>query len=83
VFLTVEDETGIANVIVWPSVFERFIVGPLIGVTGPLQNEHGVIYPGDIHAAHAALLARPLLQLTALRETARLYLRHSLVSSPL
>jgi error-prone DNA polymerase len=48
VFLTIEDETGTANVIVWPSVFERFraiiIGGRLIGVTGPLQNEHGVIH---------------------------------------
>lgn len=34
--------------IVWPTVFERFrsviIGGRLIGVSGPLQNEHGVIH---------------------------------------
>ena len=48
VFLTLEDETGIANVIVWPKVFERFrpvVLGArLIGVTGKLQNESGVIH---------------------------------------
>jgi error-prone DNA polymerase len=48
IFMTLEDETGIANAIVWPSVFETFrpvVLGArLIGVTGKLQNEQGVIH---------------------------------------
>ena len=48
IFMTLEDETGIANTIVWPKVFERFrpiIMGArLISVTGKLQNEKGVIH---------------------------------------
>lgn len=48
IFMTLEDETGIANAIVWPKVFERFrpvVMGSrLISVTGRLQNEAGVIH---------------------------------------
>jgi error-prone DNA polymerase len=48
IFMTLEDETGVANVIVWPKVFERFrpvILGArCVLVTGRLQNETGVIH---------------------------------------
>jgi error-prone DNA polymerase len=48
IFMTLEDETGIANTILWPRTFERFrpvIMGSrLIGVSGVLQNEQGVIH---------------------------------------
>jgi error-prone DNA polymerase len=48
IFMTLEDETGIANTIVWPRVFEAFrpvVLGArLISVTGELQNESGVIH---------------------------------------
>jgi error-prone DNA polymerase len=48
VFMTIEDETGIANAIVWPKVFERFrpvVLGArLVAVTGKLQSESGVIH---------------------------------------
>jgi error-prone DNA polymerase len=48
IFMTLEDETGIANTIVWPQVFEIFrpvVLGArLVGVTGRLQNEFGVIH---------------------------------------
>ncbi len=48
IFMTLEDETAVANVIVWPKVFERFrpiVLGArLIAVSGKLQNEHGVIH---------------------------------------
>ncbi len=48
IFMTLEDETGIANTIVWPKVFETFrpiLLGArLISVTGTLQNEAGVIH---------------------------------------
>jgi error-prone DNA polymerase len=46
IFLTLEDETGIANVIVWPKTYERFrravIAGRLLRVTGQLQSEGSV-----------------------------------------
>ena len=46
IFVTLEDETGIANVIVWPKVYERHrravISGRLLRVTGQLQNEGSV-----------------------------------------
>ena len=48
IFMTLEDETGIANTILWPRTFERFrpiVMGArLISVTGQLQNEQGVIH---------------------------------------
>jgi error-prone DNA polymerase len=48
IFMTIEDETGIANTILWPRTFERFrpiIMGSrLIAVSGLLQNEKGVIH---------------------------------------
>lgn len=48
IFMTLEDETTIANVIVWPRTFEAFrpvVLGArLISVTGKLQNESDVIH---------------------------------------
>ncbi len=48
VFETLEDETGVSNIIVWPKVFERYrtvVIGSrFIGVRGPLQSQDGVIH---------------------------------------
>ncbi|MFN3889047.1 MAG: error-prone DNA polymerase [Beijerinckiaceae bacterium] len=48
VFMTIEDETGVANAIVWPKVFEaqraQVIGARFVAVTGRLQNEAGVIH---------------------------------------
>ena len=48
IFMTLEDETGIANTIVWPTIFETFrpvVLGArLISVTGKLQSASGVIH---------------------------------------
>ena len=48
IFMTLEDETGVANIIVWPKVFERLraiVLGArFIAVTGKLQSEQGVIH---------------------------------------
>lgn len=48
IFLTLEDETGVANIIVWAKIFERFrravIAGRLLRVTGKLQREAGVVH---------------------------------------
>jgi single-strand DNA-binding protein len=48
IFVTLEDETGVANVIVWRAKYEEFrravISGRLLRVTGKLQREHGVAH---------------------------------------
>jgi len=48
IFITIEDETGIANLIVWPPILERFrrvVLGStLIYCRGRLQREEGVIH---------------------------------------
>ncbi len=48
IFETLEDETGIANIIVWPKTFEKYrliVLGArFIGVRGRLQSQDGVIH---------------------------------------
>ena len=48
IFLTLEDEAAIANVIVWQRDFDRFrpviMGGKLLSVTGRLQSEAGVVH---------------------------------------
>ena len=48
IFATLEDETGVANIIVWPPVFERYrrtVLGSrLLSVEGTLQREGLVIH---------------------------------------
>lgn len=47
-FYTLEDETGFVNLVVWRQVFERFSViartALLLGVTGHVQSENGVVH---------------------------------------
>lgn len=60
VFQTIEDETGVANIIVWPKVFEQYrtiVLGSrFVGIRGPLQSHDGVIH----------VIARQLEDLTPL-----------------
>lgn len=48
IFLTLEDETGISNVIVWRALYERFrravISGRCLRVTGRMQREGAVAH---------------------------------------
>lgn len=48
VFVTLEDETGVVNVIVWRKIYERFrravIAGRLLRVTGRIQRAHSVTH---------------------------------------
>ncbi len=48
IFITLEDETGVVNVIVWPKTFERYrkavMQGRLLRVTGKLQREGSVVH---------------------------------------
>ena len=47
-FLTLEDETGVVNVVTWPGVFQRFrdtlMSSVLLGVRGEVQRENDVIH---------------------------------------
>jgi DNA polymerase III alpha subunit len=48
IFITLEDETGTANVVVWAKTYEKFrravIAGRLLRVTGRLQRECNVVH---------------------------------------
>jgi len=65
VFATLEDETGIANVIVWPKVLEKYrpiVLGArCVGVSGWVQSESDVIH---IVAHHLEDLTPLLAQLS-------------------
>ena len=47
-FMTLEDETGFVNIIVWEKVYERFRLAvktlSFMGVSGTLQNESNVVH---------------------------------------
>ena len=59
IFVTIEDETGIANLVVWPKIFDRFrriVLGAgMLGVSGRLQREGEVVH----------IVARELFDLSA------------------
>lgn len=48
IFITLEDETGIANIIVWRKLYERYrravIAGRALKITGRVQRESGVTH---------------------------------------
>lgn len=48
IFLTLEDEFGVSNIVVWRKMYERFrravIAGRLLKVTGRVQREGGVCH---------------------------------------
>jgi error-prone DNA polymerase len=64
IFMTLEDETGIANAILWLRTFETYrpvvLGGRLISVTGTLQNESGVIHVVTHHVEDLSGLLRRL-----------------------
>lgn len=47
-FITIEDETGVANLVVWPSLFERqrriVLSAGMIAVRGKIQREGAVVH---------------------------------------
>lgn len=48
IFITLEDETGVVNIVVWRAMYEQFrravIAGRMLRVTGRVQRAHGVIH---------------------------------------
>jgi error-prone DNA polymerase len=65
IFMTIEDETAVANIIIWPKTFERFrpiILGArYVAVTGEVQQESNVIH---VVASRLDDLTRLLARLT-------------------
>ena len=47
-FMTIEDETGVANVVVWPGLFEkqrRIVLGAgMMAINGKIQREGSVVH---------------------------------------
>ncbi len=47
-FMTLEDETGLVNVVIWKHVFERYSLmiktSSFMGITGRLQTQDGVVH---------------------------------------
>ena len=66
IFLSMEDETGIANVIIHPELYERqrlLVAGAkFLKVEGKLQNQDGVIH---VKADHVELLDAAAIAVTS------------------
>jgi len=46
-FITIEDETGVANLVIWPSLYEhqrRIMAAGMIAVQGRIQPEGEVVH---------------------------------------
>ena len=58
-FITIEDETGVANLVIWPKIFEQnrrtILGGRMLRVDGRIQREGDVVH----------LIARHLYDLSA------------------
>lgn len=48
IFITLEDETGVVNVIVWRHIYEKFrravVAGRMLRITGRLQRAHAITH---------------------------------------
>jgi error-prone DNA polymerase len=66
IFMTLEDETGIANAIVWQKVFSTYrpvVMGArLVSVCGKLQKAHGVIHVVAEHIEDLSVHLAKLLE---------------------
>lgn len=66
IFVTLEDETGVANVVVRAGVFERYrravIAARLLRVTGRLQREAGVVHVVAEHIEDLSAMLDELLR---------------------
>ena len=71
-FITLEDETGIGNLIVWPSVFEKFrraiLASSMLGCRGKVQREGEVIH---VIAEHLVDLSGELRRVSKLDQPFR------------
>ena len=71
-FITLEDETGIGNLIVWPSVFEKFrraiVASSMLGCRGKVQREGEVTH---VIAEHLVDLSGELRRVSKLDQPFR------------
>ena len=48
IFLTLEDETGVANIVVWKNTYEKYrravVAGRMLRVTGRIQRQSSVVH---------------------------------------
>lgn len=68
IFLTLEDETGISNIIVWKNVYQKYrravIAGRLLRVTGRLQRDGAVVHVIAEHIEDISFMLDDLLRET-------------------
>ena len=66
IFLTLEDETGTVNVVIWAKTYEKYrravIAGRLLRVTGRIQREHSVLHLIAEHVEDISPLLDRLLE---------------------
>ncbi|WP_188477652.1 OB-fold nucleic acid binding domain-containing protein [Primorskyibacter flagellatus] len=66
IFVTLEDETGVVNVIVWRKLYEQFrravIAGRMLRVTGRLQRENEVTHIIAEHVEDISAMLDDLLR---------------------
>ena len=76
IFITLEDETGICNVIVWRKLYETYrravISGRMLRVTGRIQREGAVCHVIAEHVEDISFMLDELLITQASR-----YIKHS------
>ncbi|MBF9044152.1 hypothetical protein HKCCE4037_12490 [Rhodobacterales bacterium HKCCE4037] len=67
IFITLEDEFGVCNVIVWQKMYQKFrravIAGRLLRVTGRIQRESGVTHVIAEHVEDISPMLDDLLHL--------------------
>jgi len=72
IFLTLEDEFGTCNVVIWQKIYQRFrravIAGRLLRVTGRVQRQAGVTH---VVAETVEDISEMLDDLVAFHDTAR------------
>ncbi len=65
IFITLEDETGVVNVIVWRKIYEKFrravIAGRMLRVTGQMQREGEVSHIISQHVEDISYMLDDLL----------------------
>ncbi len=63
-FMTLEDETGFVNVVIWSAIYERYEVlvktSSFLGVTGKIQTQDGVTHLIADSLWRPPLTARPM-----------------------
>jgi DNA polymerase III alpha subunit len=65
IFLTLEDETGISNIVVWEKTYQKYrravIAGRLLRVTGHIQREGMVVHVVARHVEDISVMLDELL----------------------